>query len=87
MRQRYLRGELRESASYTYKEAPGVKAMFDKAGVVPSVITALQVQIMHQMKVAGFVGMATFLFHIVMKAEEMGYDFCRGSALKVSQGW
>jgi len=37
--------------------------------------TELQVQVMHDLKVAGFVGTPSFLATIIKKAEERGYDF------------
>jgi len=44
--------------------------------------TELQVQIMHDLKVHGFVGTPSFLKIIIDKAEEMGYDFKKGFNLK-----
>ncbi len=44
--------------------------------------TELQVQIMHDLKVHGFVGTPSFLKTIIDKAEEMGYDFKRDFNLK-----
>jgi phenylacetate-CoA ligase len=47
--------------------------------VVPTGVgqTELQVQIMHELKVTGFIGFPSFLMTIIKKAEEMGYDFRR----------
>ncbi|MBM4447255.1 MAG: phenylacetate--CoA ligase [Chloroflexi bacterium] len=52
--------------------------------VVPSGTgnTELQVQIMHDLKVHGFVGTPSFLKIIIDKAEEMGYDFKKDFNLK-----
>jgi len=52
--------------------------------VVPSGTgnTELQVKIMHDLKVQGFVGTPSFLKTIIDKAEEMGYDFKRDLNLK-----
>jgi phenylacetate-CoA ligase len=44
--------------------------------------TELQVQIMHDLKVSGFVGTPSFLAAIIKKAEELGYDFKRDFSLK-----
>ncbi|MGA2158223.1 MAG: AMP-binding protein [Dehalococcoidia bacterium] len=44
--------------------------------------TELQVQIMHDLKVSGFVGTPSFLAAIIKKAEESGYDFRRDFNLK-----
>lgn len=44
--------------------------------------TELQVQIMHDLKVHGFVGTPSFLKIIIDKAEEMGYDFKKDFNLK-----
>jgi phenylacetate-CoA ligase len=44
--------------------------------------TELQLKIMHDLKVAGFVGTPSFLAAIIKKAEDMGYDFQKDFALK-----
>ena len=44
--------------------------------------TELQVQIMHDLKVHGFVGTPSFLKIIIDKAEEIGYDFKKDFNLK-----
>ncbi len=44
--------------------------------------TELQVKIMHDLKVHGFVGTPSFLKTIIDKAEELGYDFKRDFNLK-----
>jgi phenylacetate-CoA ligase len=44
--------------------------------------TELQVQVMHDLKVHGFVGTPSFLKIIIDKAEEMGYDFKKDFNLK-----
>ncbi len=44
--------------------------------------TELQVQVMHDLKVAAFVGTPSFLAAIIKKAEEMGYDFKKDFNLK-----
>ncbi|HIE17682.1 MAG TPA: phenylacetate--CoA ligase family protein [Dehalococcoidia bacterium] len=44
--------------------------------------TELQVKIMHDLKVHGFVGTPSFLKTIIDKAEEMGYDFKKDFNLK-----
>jgi len=36
--------------------------------------TELQVQVMHQLKVTGFIGTTSFFMNIINKAEEMGFD-------------
>jgi len=47
------------------------------ATVIPTGVgnTELQVQVMHTLQVAGFMGTPSFLMNIIKKAEEMGYDF------------
>jgi phenylacetate-CoA ligase len=37
----------------------------------------LQVQIMHDLKVTGYIGTGNFLMTLIKKAEEKGYNFCR----------
>jgi phenylacetate-CoA ligase len=44
--------------------------------------TELQVQVMHDLKVHGFVGTPSFLKIIIDKAQEMGYDFKKDFNLK-----
>jgi phenylacetate-CoA ligase len=44
--------------------------------------TELQVQVMHDLKVHGFVGTPSFLKIIIDKAEDMGYDFKKDFNLK-----
>lgn len=44
--------------------------------------TELQIKVMHDLKVTGFVGTPSFLATIIKKAEEMGYDFKRDFNLK-----
>ncbi len=44
--------------------------------------TELQIKVMHDLKVTGFVGTPSFLSTIIKKAEEMGYDFKRDFNLK-----
>lgn len=44
--------------------------------------TELQVKVMHDLKVSGFVGTPSFLATIIKKAEEMGYDFKKDFNLK-----
>lgn len=44
--------------------------------------TDLQVQVMHDLKVSGFVGAPSFLAAIIKRAEEMGYDFSKDFHLK-----
>lgn len=44
--------------------------------------TELQVKVMHDLKVSGFVGTPSFLAAIIKKAEEMGYDFKKDFNLK-----
>jgi len=44
--------------------------------------TELQVQVMHDLKAAGFVGTPSFLATLIKKAEEMGYDFKKDFSLK-----
>lgn len=44
--------------------------------------TELQVKVMHDLKVSGFVGTPSFLSTIIKKAEEMGYDFNKDFNLK-----
>jgi len=45
--------------------------------------TELQVQVLHDMKVTGWIGTAGFFMTIVNKAEELGYDVRRDFALRV----
>ena len=44
--------------------------------------TELQVQIMHELGVTGYMGFPTFLMTTIQKAEEMGYDFRKDFKLK-----
>jgi len=44
--------------------------------------TEIQIQIMHDLKVNGFVGTPTFLMSLIKRAEEMGYDFRRDFPLE-----
>ncbi|HEX7364200.1 MAG TPA: phenylacetate--CoA ligase family protein [Dehalococcoidia bacterium] len=44
--------------------------------------TELQVQVMHQLKVTGFVGTTSFFMNIITKAEEMGLDIRKDFNLK-----
>ena len=48
--------------------------------------TELQVQIMHELKVTGYLGFPSFLMSMIKKAEEMGYDFRRDFSLKWAIG-
>jgi len=56
--------------------------------VVPAGVgqTELQVQIMHELKVTGYLGFPSFLMNIIKKAEEMGYNFRRDFNLKWALG-
>ncbi len=47
--------------------------------------TDLQIQIMKDLKVTGFVGTPSFLMTVIKRAEEMGYDFRRD--LTVKRAW
>jgi phenylacetate-CoA ligase len=55
------------------------------ATVIPMGVgnTELQVQVLHDMKVTGWLGSTGFLATILTKAEEMGYDVRRDFALRV----
>ncbi|MDD5312684.1 MAG: phenylacetate--CoA ligase family protein [Dehalococcoidia bacterium] len=44
--------------------------------------TELQIQVMHDLKVSGFVGTPSFLATLIKKAEETGYDFKKDFNLK-----
>ncbi len=44
--------------------------------------TDLQIQIIKDLKVTGFVGTPSFLMTVIKRAEEMGYDFRRDFAIK-----
>ncbi len=65
--------------------------MFDEglrragATVIPMGVgnTELQVQVMHQLKVTGFLGTAGFFANIINKAEEMGYDIGKDFNLRL----
>jgi phenylacetate-CoA ligase len=46
--------------------------------------TDLQIQVMHDMRVTGWLGMSGFLMRILTKAEEEGYDIKRDFALRVA---
>jgi phenylacetate-CoA ligase len=46
--------------------------------------TDLQIQVMHDMRVTGWLGMTGFLMAILTKAEEKGYDIKRDFALRVA---
>jgi len=46
--------------------------------------TELQIQVMHDLKVSGFVGTPSFLATLIKKAEEMGYDFKKDFNLKLA---
>ncbi|MGD0351919.1 MAG: AMP-binding protein [Dehalococcoidia bacterium] len=75
--------------TWSYHVTPaglGVDQLLRSMGftVVPSGTgnTELQVQIMHDLKVHGFVGTPSFLKIIIDKAEDMGYDFKKDFNLK-----
>ncbi|MGB8707853.1 MAG: phenylacetate--CoA ligase family protein [Dehalococcoidia bacterium] len=65
--------------------------MFDEAlrrvgvTVIPMGVgnTELQVQVMHQLKVTGFLGTTGFFMNIINKAEEMGYDMHKDFNLRL----
>ncbi|MBI5167007.1 MAG: AMP-binding protein [candidate division NC10 bacterium] len=46
--------------------------------------TELQVKVMHDLQVTGYVGTPSFLLAIVKRAEELGYDFRRDFSLEVA---
>jgi len=56
--------------------------------VIPAGVgqTELQVQIMHELAVTGYVGFPSFLMSIIKKAEEMGYNFRRDFSLRWAIG-
>jgi phenylacetate-CoA ligase len=56
------------------------------ATVVPTGVgnTELQVEVMHTLQVAGFMGTPSFLMNVIRKAEEMGYDFRRDFSLRAA---
>lgn len=41
-RQKYLDSQLKDLVSYAYKNAPGIRARFDKAGIDPSKVSAIK---------------------------------------------
>jgi phenylacetate-CoA ligase len=65
--------------------------MFDEAlrrvgvTVIPMGVgnTELQVQVMHQLKVTGFLGTTGFFMNVINKAEEMGYDIRKDFNLRL----
>jgi len=54
--------------------------------VIPTGVgnTELQVQVMHQLKVTGFVGTTSFFMNIINKAEEMGFDIRKDFNLRLA---
>jgi phenylacetate-CoA ligase len=46
--------------------------------------TELQVQVMHQLKVTGFIGTTSFFMNIINKAEEMGFDIRKDFNLRLA---
>jgi phenylacetate-CoA ligase len=46
--------------------------------------TELQVQVMHQLKVTGFIGTTSFFMNVINKAEEMGFDVCKDFNLRLA---
>jgi len=56
------------------------------ATVIPMGVgnTELQVQVLHDMQVTGWIGICSFLMIILNKAEELGYDARRDFALRVA---
>jgi phenylacetate-CoA ligase len=46
--------------------------------------TELQVQVMHQLKVTGFIGTTSFFMNIINKAEEMGFDVRKDFNLRLA---
>ncbi len=46
--------------------------------------TELQVQVMHQLKVTGFMGTTSFFMNIITKAEEMGFDIRKDFNLRLA---
>lgn len=46
--------------------------------------TELQVQVMHQLKVTGFIGTTSFFLNIINKAEEMGFDIRKDFNLRLA---
>jgi phenylacetate-CoA ligase len=46
--------------------------------------TELQVQVMHQLKVTGFIGTTSFFMNIINKAEEMGLDIRKDFNLRLA---
>jgi phenylacetate-CoA ligase len=46
--------------------------------------TELQVQVMHQLKVTGFVGTTSFFMNVINKAEEMGFDIRKDFNLRLA---
>jgi phenylacetate-CoA ligase len=54
--------------------------------VIPTGVgnTELQVQVMHQLKVTGFIGTTSFFMNIINKAEEMGFDIRKDFNLRLA---
>jgi phenylacetate-CoA ligase len=46
--------------------------------------TELQVQVMHQLKVTGFIGTTSFFMNVINKAEEMGFDVRKDFNLRLA---
>ena len=46
--------------------------------------TELQVQVMHQLKVTGFIGTTSFFMNVITKAEEMGFDIRKDFNLRLA---
>ena len=46
--------------------------------------TELQVQVMHQLKVTGFIGTTSFFMNVINKAEEMGFDIRKDFNLRLA---
>ena len=54
--------------------------------VVPTGVgnTEMQVQIMHDLEITGYVGAGSFLMDLIRKADELGYNFCNDFSLRVA---
>lgn len=76
---------------FSYHMTPA-GAMFEEGlrvlgcAVVPAGVgnQELQVQIMHDLKVTGYVGLPSYLMALITKAQEMGYDFRKDFALRTA---
>ncbi|PIU54931.1 MAG: AMP-binding protein [Chloroflexi bacterium CG07_land_8_20_14_0_80_51_10] len=77
--------------TFSYHLVPAGLIMDEVLGIIGAMVlptgvgnTELQVQIMKDLKVTGYVGTPSFLMTLITKAENLGYDFRRDFSMKTA---